>query len=269
LRGKDLVKEDQIEMIVWEMLKWPLREFIHYGRMRIENFTISKSKALSKIEEGEFSSWEDPRKKRGIQPEAVRKAILDLGVSLVDINFSPKTIYAHNRILLDEKTPRAFFIHNPIKMTIMDIPQPKLDAEIPVHPSVDMGTRKISLPVREKETMVLISDSDLDNLKKGHIIRLKDLCNVRIETFTNKTAACVFHSLSIQEARKSKAKIIHWLPIEGNVPLEIQSPDGIKIKGEGEHTLQDYDLPQFIQLERFGFINLTSKDPMEGFFAHK
>jgi glutamyl-tRNA synthetase len=276
LRGKDLVKEDQIEEIVWKMLNWPRREFIHYGRMRIENFAISKSKALNKIEEGEFSSWDDPRTwslnslaKRGIQPKAVRKAILDLGVSLVDINFSPKTIYAYNRMLLDEKTPRAFFIHNPITMTIKAVPQSELQAEIPKHPSTDLGIRKISLPVVEKETRVLLNNSDLEPLKKGHILRLKDLCNISFESMDKNTATSVFHSFSLQEARDTKAKIVHWLPSDGNIPLEIQYPDGSKVTGDGEYTLQDYTFPQFIQLERFGFINLTNKKPMKGSFAHK
>ncbi|MHA1209941.1 MAG: glutamate--tRNA ligase [Candidatus Freyarchaeota archaeon] len=75
LRGKDLMKEDVVERLIWSKLKWPSVEFIHYGIISFKGLKLSKSKAREMIEKGVYLGWDDPRtwslqslRRRGIKP---------------------------------------------------------------------------------------------------------------------------------------------------------------------------------------------------------
>ncbi|MFQ6119587.1 MAG: glutamate--tRNA ligase, partial [Methanosarcinales archaeon] len=92
LRGKDLVMEDMMEEFIWNKLNLKKPEFIHYGLLNIKELKLSKTEMRKAIERGEYSGWDDSRtwslqslRKRGIQPEAIRKFILGMGLSLADV----------------------------------------------------------------------------------------------------------------------------------------------------------------------------------------
>ncbi|MEM2142494.1 MAG: glutamate--tRNA ligase, partial [Candidatus Thorarchaeota archaeon] len=112
IRGKDLVKEGKIEQHVWAFYGWQFPELLYYGRLKIEGVKLSKSKSRREVMEGAYRGWDDPRtwsiqslQKRGIHPDALRKAILDLGMSLSDASLSVKSIYSENRRLRDADAP--------------------------------------------------------------------------------------------------------------------------------------------------------------------
>ncbi|MHA1917544.1 MAG: glutamate--tRNA ligase [Candidatus Ranarchaeia archaeon] len=278
LRGKDLMKEDEIEKIIWKIFNWRKSEFIHYGFMKVDEMTISKSKALALIEKKEFTSWDDPRtwslnsiKKRGINPKAFKKAIIDLGLSVVDIKFSPKTIYAYNRMIIDNDTPRAFFIDNSVRLTITNVQEKELSASIRKYPLQDKGLRKLTVSVNDQNSEVLISRNDVEKFKENKYYRLKDLCNIQIKSISEdkNSVTSVFHSKEMDPVKELKAKIIHWLPKNNNVDIKLTLTDGTDLVGLGENSILDYEYPQMIQFERYGFVNLIKKNPIEAYFAHK
>ena len=86
IRGIDLVKEGVIEGFIWDLYGWEHPTIINYGRLKFgDEFKLSKTFQRNMIQKGEYSGWEDPRtwtlqslKARGIYPEALRSAILDL-----------------------------------------------------------------------------------------------------------------------------------------------------------------------------------------------
>ena len=274
IRGKDLVKEGKIEQHIWNIYDWPHPELIYYGRLKFQDATLSKSKSSKEVREGIYSGWDDPRtwslqslQKRGIDPEAIRKAMLDLGLSLVDISISMKSVYSENRKLRDQEAPRAFFIQNPIWLQVNGLHVE--EAEVPVHPDFEeRGVRKIPLVYEDDILEIGIQPIDLKRLKSDQIFRLKDLANLSI--LTKKPPVAKFDSLDVEEVRKVDGQIIHWIPKIGSVPVEMTLIDGSIVMGLAEPNITSMDVGTFLQFERVGFARITEAgDPIKVSFAHK
>ncbi|TFG31624.1 glutamate--tRNA ligase [Candidatus Thorarchaeota archaeon] len=272
IRGKDLVKEGKIEQHIWSIYDWPQPELMYYGRLKFQDATLSKSKSSKEVRDGTYSGWDDPRtwslqslEKRGIDSEAVRKAMLDLGLSLVDISISMKSIYSENRKLRDQESPRAFFIQDPVWLDIIGL-ELKF-AEVPVHPDFkDRGVRKIPLLYENDKLEIGIQPTDLRRLKSGNLFRLKDLANF---TFMKNTEA-KFHSIDVEEVRKVDGPIIHWIPKKGSVPVELTLIDGSIVMGLAEPSLAKMPSGTFLQFERVGFARIyEAGEPIKVSFAHK
>lgn len=271
IRGKDLVKEGKIEQHIWNIYDWPHPELIYFGRLKFQDATLSKSKSSKEVRDGTYTGWDDPRtwslqslQKRGIDPKAVRKAMLDLGLSLVDISISMKSVYSENRKLRDQDAPRAFFIQNPVWLQIDGL---ELDfAEVPVHPDFEeRGVRKIPLLHEDGKLELGIQPTDFKRLKSGKLFRLKDLAN-----FTIEKKKATFQSIDVDEVRKANGSIIHWIPKVGSVPVELTKIDGTKVMGLAEPNLTKLPVGTFLQFERVGFARIYEDgDPIKVAFAHK
>jgi len=274
IRGKDLVKEGKIEEHIWNIYDWPHPELMYYGRLKFQDATLSKSKSSKEVRDGIYSGWDDPRtwslqslQKRGIDPEAIRKAMLDLGLSLVDVSISMKSIYSENRKLRDQEAPRAFFIQDPTWLEVKGLKQEF--AEVPVHPDFEeRGVRKIPLLYENNKLELGIQPTDLKRLKPGILFRLKDLANFTIES--GKTPTAIFHSLDVDEVRKVSGLIIHWIPKKGAIPVELTLIDGSRVMGLAEPSLSSMPVGTFLQFERVGFARIVETgEPIKVSFAHK
>ncbi len=274
LRGKDLYKEDYIEKWVWEKFNWPLIEFTHYGLIQFKGLKLSKTYSRKMIETGVYRGWDDPRTwsiqaliKRGIEPPALREAILNLGLSKVDIEYSPLDLYARNKGLIDNKTPRFFFVPNPIKVIIQKLTFPELVSHPFIHPTYpERGTRTIPLSITQNSAEVYIANSDAKNLQENSIVRLKDLCNITI-TSKNDTIEALFHSMSKDDVPK-KTRKIQWVP-SNDIKIQVLMPDGTLINGLGEPECKNFKINQVIQFERFGLGKVNQIHPeILIFFAH-
>ncbi len=264
LRGKDLIKEDRVEEIIWSLLGVDKREFIHYGRIRFQGLSLSKSKSAKYVKEGRYTGWRDPRtwslqslQARGFKPEAIREAILDLGLSLADIEYSPEILYSFNRRIIDPLVNRLFYVENPVELEINGLESKELKGEPPNHPDFpDRGRRIITLKVENNSTHILISASDAEKLTVGEKIRLKDLVNVQI-TSKEPVYKARYLSKSIEEARiHGVKKIIQWVPVQPNIRVEIIMPHGELSRGLAEQEAGKLKVDDIVQFERFGFIRV-------------
>lgn len=274
IRGKDLVKEGKIEQFIWNLYGWPQPELMYYGRLKFQDATLSKSKSSKEVREGTYTGWDDPRTwslqsldKRGIHPDALRKVMLDLGLSIVDIAISMKSIYAENRKIRDADTPRAFFVEDP---EWVHIHGNTLDyAEVPVHPDYpERGNRKISLHAVNGIIEIGLQKSDLRNLNEGTLFRLKDFAN-----FTLRKAKPIrldLKSYDVEDVRAVGGPIIHWIPKEGSVAVVLKMNDGSVVQGFAEPSLREFPEDTFLQFERVGFAKINGKgEPIRLSFAHK
>ncbi len=261
LRGSDLVKEDFIEDFIWDHFKWKKAEFLHYGRLQFSDMKLSKTLSRNNIQNGKYTGWEDPRtwslqslNKRGIRPEALKKSLLDLGMSLTSINFSTNWLYAKNKDIIDEISDRYFFVEDPVTIDIEEVPFLEYKAEPLLLPSKpNKGNRIIEGKVKNKKLEILIASNDANNLKVGQILRLKDLINVQILSIDldNNHIKAYYHSLELNR----DYKIIHWVPEDSKVAVEILKPDGSLSKGYGEINLLKIPMNKTVQFERYGFVN--------------
>ncbi|MHA1935073.1 MAG: glutamate--tRNA ligase [Candidatus Thorarchaeota archaeon] len=276
IRGKDLVKEGKIEQHIWSLYGWKHPELIYHGRLKFQDATLSKSKSRREVIEGIYSGWDDPRtwslqslQKRGIDPRALQKAMLDLGLSKVDISISMKAIYSENRKLRDADAPRAFFVRNPIWLDCKGLPSELKASEAPVHPDYpNRGVREITLTLTNGKVNIGIQETDFKRIDQGAIFRMKDLANFVLDK--DKNASAKFHSLEVDEVRKIGGPIIHWVPKENSVSVEMIMVDGEKIEGFAEPSITTIPVGTFLQFERVGFARIyETGEIVRVAFSHK
>ena len=274
LRGKDLIKEDIIESFVWDVFGWQKSVFVHYGRIRFKGISLSKSHASKMIKEGKYFGWDDPRvwslqslKSRGIFPEALRKVIVSMGLSLTDIEFAPETLYAENRRIIDPIANRYFCVIDPVKIIVKNLPFSERRVKIQKHPDFpDRGFRVIRVNIVDNQAEIYISEKDWRVFKNGSIVRLKDFVNIKVVSKDNKITE--YHSKSIEEGRKAGSKIIHWVPSDTFKHVNIVMPAGQMKKGIAEESVKELKNGDIVQFERFGFVKIHKVNPILGYYAH-
>jgi len=270
IRGKDLIDSEHRQRYVYKYFNWKYPETLHWGRVKIHEFgKLSTSSMSEAIRKGEYTGWDDPRlptlqamRCRGIQPEAICKFFIELGVGETDIGLSMENLYAENRKVVDQTSKRFFFTPDPVKLIIRDAPVTV--AKPMLHPSHrNWGNRLISVA-----NNVLISQSDAEKIKESEILRLKDLYNIKILKKTDGVITAEYMSGGVEIVRKNRGRIIHWT-VPGGLNIRVLNVTGEE-KGIGERGISDC-VGEVVQFERYGFVRIDSvKDNnVTAYFAHK
>ncbi len=279
IRGKEHLTNMVRQEYMYKHLGWKYPEAIHYGRLKITGAFLSKSKIVQGIREGIYKDWDDPRlatfaalRRRGITPEAIKKMIIDVGPKTSDVVLSWENLYAYNRKILDPTSDRYFFVHNPVELTVKQIPK-VLKAKLPLHPDhPKRGFREYTItPKGEDKTATFwIAKKDVDAAGTGRIIRLMELFNIKLENTKVYSAEASFVSEPYEEARKMKAQLIHWIPVGEDAPCQVIMPDATTNEGIAESACKQLKPNTIIQFERFGFVRIDANDTrLTAYYGHK
>jgi glutamyl-tRNA synthetase len=253
---------------------------------------LSKSKIVQGVREGLYAGWDDPRlatfaalRRRGITPEAIKKMIIDVGPKTADVTLSWETLYAYNRKILDPQSDRYFFVSEPTPLKVKYIPK-IFRAKLPLHPEKpEAGFREYTVTPNIEGGVFWIAKKDADATESGMVIRLMELFNVKIVKFTRNgkdiigkpqnlnneiTVEASFASEAYEEARKAKAKLIHWIPKGEEYPCSVVMPDATVNEGVAESACKKLKPDAVIQFERFGFVRVDKNDgKLTAYYAHK
>ncbi len=275
IRGIDLRKEGIIEKYIWDLYGWDHPDIQLYGRLKFDSeFKLSKTFTRQQVKNGVYDGYGDPRSwslqsldARGIHPDALRKALLDLGMSKRGIVFDKDWVYSYNRTLIDDHSNRYWFVENPHAVSIRNLPDPSQKQYIAdplLNPNDSgLGKRKITFPVEENLLNVYIASKDLDPVRnsKGkliyppiapdQIIRFKDLFNVKVVELGEIVKANYYSQEVLPDTRK-----IQVIPQSLNVPVKILQPDGKITQGFGEQNLLALQPNTSVQFERYGYVNI-------------
>lgn len=268
LRGKDHLANSEKQKYLYHHLGWDVPEFIHYGRLKMDDIALSTSQARNGIEEGMYTGWDDPRLgtiraigRRGIMPEAIKELMLEIGVKIADSTVSWKKIYGLNRNILEKVANRYFAVLNPQKVTINGLPESlKGTIKRVKHPDFpDRGYRELPF-----DGEVYLDQDDIEN-NNGRVLRLMDAVNIKIAD------EITYHSSSLEDARKEKARIVHWVPVSSNKRVKVMMQDANLLSGFIEPSSDELSVDDIVQLERVGFARLDSVQNSEltFYFAHK
>ncbi len=278
IRGKEHLTNQKRQEFMYRYFGWEYPEAIHYGRLKITGATLSKSKIVQGMREGVFTGWDDPRlatfialRKRGIMPEAIRRLIIDVGPKPVDVVLSWENLYAHNRKIIDPLANRYFFVHDPRKIVVKNVPQ-AVTAKIPLHPDdPEKGFRQFQVKPEKKEASFWISSDDMNILKKKKIVRLMGLFNVQTEDVAKGVVEAVYHSDSHEESRKLEARLIHWIPTHTGIDCAVVMPDATITRGIAEDGCRELETDNIVQFERFGFVKVETKksNGLKAYYAHR
>jgi len=270
IRGKDLMKSEKRQRFLYDHLGWRYPTTMVWGKIKMQEFgKFSTSELRKRIENGEYEGWDDPQvptlkalRRRGFQPEAIRRFFISIGVTQTDIAVSMKNLYAENRKAVDTLASRYFFVRNPMEMklniSLKKKALPKKNyfvAKALKHPSKE-DYRKI-----RTGSTVYISGDDFAKMKEGLKIRLKFLCDVEIESIEPLVAKVI-------ETPAEDVSIIQWAPSEG-IKVVVKKPEGID-EGIGEPLIAS-ELGNVVQFERYGFVRIDSvveKEEVKGVVAY-
>lgn len=279
IRGKEHLTNMVRQEFMYKYFGWHYPEAIHYGRLKITGAFLSKSKIVQGIRGGLYKGWDDPRlatfaalRRRGITSEAVKKMIIDVGPKTADVILSWENLNAYNRKILDPMADRYFFVHNPIELTVKNIPR-EFIAKLHLHPDhPERGFREYRIKPRRENNSALfwISKKDMGSLKIENVIRLMELFNVKIEDANEYSARASFVSESYKDARSAKTPLIHWIPVGEDMPCQVIMPDATVAEGIAESNCKQLKPNSIIQFERFGFVRIDKvNEKLIAYYAHK
>ncbi|MEM3775734.1 MAG: glutamate--tRNA ligase [Metallosphaera sp.] len=254
LRAKEHITNSEKQRWVYNYMNWKMPVVLEYGRLKLENFMMSKSKIRGMLETG--TGRDDPRlptlaglRRRGILPETIKEIMIHVGIKVTDATISFDNIASINRKLLDPLARRLMFVYRPMIFKL-DIPK-KLVAKIPLIPAKG-EFREIEV---EPGDEIYLDSNDVEN---GKSIRLMDLCNVKIEGDTAR-----FIGQDIETARNFGFSIVQWVKkkdsVRGEVLVANPSSEIERVEGYGEEYFSKLREGDIIQLIRYGFARVDQK----------
>ena len=276
IRGKEHIVNTVRQRFLYAHMGWEYPEVIHVGRLGVEGGILSKSKIRAGVEAGLYRGWDDPRlltlmalRRRGIQPETIRRIMLEVGVKPQEARISWENLAALNRKIVDPKARRYFFVKDPIRLVVSGAPT--RTARLPLHPNhPEWGYRELRVEAPEGRAVLVVSRDDLNLLREGAVVRLMGLYNVKVLKPSEGLIEAELHSLTLQEARKVGARLIHWLPEGVGAPCTVVMPDASEAEGLVEPGCLKARVGEVVQFERFGFVRVDSLNRgLTAYYAHR
>ncbi len=234
---------------------------IEFARLNINYTVMSKRKLKELVMEGYVQGWDDPRmptlsglRRRGYTPESIRNFCDRAGVArsegVVDVAMLEHSIREH----LDAVAPRAMCVLRPLKVTLTNYPEGKVESlQLACHPKDDsMGSREIPF-ARE----LYIDASDFEEipppkykrlslgaevrLRGGYVIRCddvrKDANGQVVELLCSYDAA----TLGVNPEGRKVAGVIHWVPAQEALDVEVRVYDRLFNKeNPDDKSIADY-----------------------------
>ncbi len=277
LRGKDHLINTKKQEFIYQYFSWDKPEFVHYGMLKIQGLELSTSKIAKGIKEGKFKGWDDPilgtlpaLERKGINPKAIRKAMLDIGINNKDINFNWKNLFAYNREIIEKNANRYFFVENPRKIRIYPVDLIKKKYYALLHPDFPKkGNRTLEFGIDKDFATAYISELDFSKIEPKKMIRLMGAFNVEIIKKIKDSMTVKIINDDLNYARKKKIPLIHWVG-KKHVNVEVRKNNGTTEIGYGEIGLKKVDINSLIQFERYGFVKIDNKDAtLITYFVHK
>jgi len=289
IRGKEHYTNMIRQKYMYQALGWEYPEAIHYGRLKITDAFLSKSKIMAGITDGTYTGFDDSRlgtfaalRKRGFTPEAIKKMIIDVGIKANDVTLSWENLYSHNRKILDATSSRYFFVSEPIELKISNIPK-IFTSKLPMHPEKpENGFREyIITPDKDATASFWVSKKDATNMEIGKIVRLMELFNIEVTKINKQptidaiepkllTIEAKYSSEAYEDVRKIKAQLIHWIPKGTEYLCEIVLQTAQTVTGFAENESKKLKPGTVIQFERFGFTRVNEVDQkLVAYYAHK
>ena len=298
--------EDHRPLYDWFLDQLPVPchpQQIEFARLNLAYTIMSKRLLLELVNNHLVSGWDDPRmptiagmRRRGFTPEAIREFSERIGVSKANSLVDDELLMFCVREDLNKRAERRMVVVNPIKLTITNYPEGKIeefDAENnPEDPSA--GKRKIKF----SRNLHIEKDDFSENPVKGWFrlalgkeVRLKYAyyitCNEVIKNEKGEIIEllCTYDEKSrggwTEDGRKVKGTL-HWVCAESAIPVELRlydrlftladmsnmeegktyqdylNPNSLIVKQNclAEENLQEAKIGEHYQFLRIGYFNV-------------
>ena len=195
-----------------------------------------------------------------------------MGLSKSESSPDFELLASFNRKARDKSDKRYFFVPNPVKLQINNVPIKSITLNH--HPTENLGNRTIEL-----SDEFYVSHDDVDSLNAGDEIRLMDLFNIKIIEKTNTITADYTSTKPLSNLKKiqwvSHDSIDFNLLIPDNEKYTIASdgsfeflPDSLTTRnGIAENQCKNLTEGDMLQFNRIGFCRVISED--SAILSHK
>ncbi len=275
MRTKEYELRNALYFAILDRLGLRKPTMIEFSRLEFEGIPISKRKIKPLIDDDRIKSWDDPRlptlaafRRRGFVPEAIRKFVLSLGLTLAETKPPFETLESFNRKMIDAICPRLFFVKNPVEVNIDG--GHEMEVLLKNHPTnPNLGTRK----VKATDKIYVSSDDVADYFKIGEEIRLIELYNIQIMSRDNSSDGTLIVNARVgdDEIRQSMPKI-QWIAKNDIVDYKVMIPKELYIgeqyntnslqiaQGFAESFVSALKPDARVQFVRFGFCRIDGKN---------
>lgn len=300
--------EDHRPLYDWclENLSVPARpRQYEFARLNLNYTVTSKRKLKQLVDEGFVDGWDDPRmstlsafRRRGYTPASIRDFCERIGVTRSDGVVDMGVLEFCIREDLDKHAPRAMCVLRPLKVTITNYPEDRIERlELPRHPKEDMGQRELPFSRElyiDRDDFMIDPPKGYKRLEPGGEVRLRGSYVIRADEAVTDAAGnivelkCSYDPDTLgknPEGRKVKG-VIHWVPAAQSLECEVRLYDRLfktpnPDKGEegqgfldninpeslivltgcrAEPSLASATVEDRFQFEREGYFCLDSKD---------
>lgn len=303
--------EDHRPLYDWvlETLKTPCHpQQIEFARLNLEFTMMSKRRLLELVEGKHVEGWDDPRmptisgiRRRGITAQAIRNFAERVGVTKKNTTIEIELFESTIREDLDENSPRAMAVLNPIKVVLTNIPESHEEwIDFPWHPKKpEMGVRKVGFSREvfiEQDDFMEVPPKGFHRLVPGGEVRLRHVgiikcdeviknaagqitalhCTLDPDTRTgmpgsNRKVKGTIHWVSQKHAFKATVRLYDRLFTVPN-PADIDdwkatlNPKSLEVTEECwvESSLRNVSPDSRYQFERVGYFCLDAKSPAQG-----
>ena len=284
LRSKEFELRDELYNEITQILsnqgKVKSRpSLVSFSRLSMKGSPTSKSNIKSLLDKGQIDNWHDIRlvtlsalHKRGFIPEGISNFVDSLGLSKSESSPDFELLASFNRKARDKSDKRYFFVPNPVKLQINNVPIKSITLNH--HPTENLGNRTIEL-----SDEFYVSHDDVDSLNAGDEIRLMDLFNIKIIEKTNTITADYTSTKPLSNLKKiqwvSHDSIDFNLLIPDNEKYTIASdgsfeflPDSLTTRnGIAESHCKTLTEGDMLQFNRIGFCRVISEN--SAILSHK
>ncbi len=219
---------------------------IEFARLNMTYTVMSKRKLLQLVKENHVNGWDDPRmptisglRRRGYTPESIRSFATEVGVakfnSTIDVVRLENAVREH----LNRVAPRRMVVFDPIKLTVTNWPEGKVEWMDAINNPGDESDGSRQVPFSGS---LLIGSDDFQEqaprkffrLKKGGAVRLRSGYIVDCHDVVKDDDGNVIEILCTydpetksgedQSGRKVKGTI-HWVSADHAAEVEVRNYD--------------------------------------------
>jgi glutaminyl-tRNA synthetase len=219
---------------------------IEFARGNLDYTVMSKRKLMALVQEGLVSGWDDPRmptlsgaRRRGFPPAAIRMFWERAGVTKQNSVIEFSVLEGCVREVLDANAPRRFAVLDPLKLTIMNLPEGHHELlTFPNHPKNDsFGVREVAFSrelLIEREDFAEVPPKGFHRLVPGGEVRLRGVGIVKCVDLVKDSdgdlveVRCTLDAETRQGMPGAERKVkgtIHWVSARHAVSAEVRLYD--------------------------------------------
>ena len=287
---------------------------IEFNRLNLTYTVMSKRKLLALVKEGLVNGWDDPRmpticgfRRRGYSPESIRKFINMIGYTKFNALNDFALLEAAVREDLNTRATRVCAVINPVKLTITNYPDGKVEIMDAIDNPEDPNSKTHQIEFSkelwiEREDFMEVAPKKFFRLTVGGEVRLKNAYIVKCtgvrknEEGEIEEIFCEYDENTksgMPDANRKVKATLHWLSRNHCLPAEVRlydrlftvenpsaderdfrellNPNSLEIRRNCyiEKYLSNFKPLDYLQFQRLGYFTLDKDSISENMIFNR